>query len=104
MEKMTWYFLNIVLKYYTSETDPIISFSIARQSKALSKYYFICTFKRRNDSNTVTYRTSNSPIPDISFLSKAAKDACKGISTYWMYPSCEDSNGKNSSQAKVLSN
>lgn len=45
-----------------------------------------------NASYTVTYQAANTPIPDTSFLSKMAKDTCKGISTYWVYPSCEAPN------------
>lgn len=39
-------------------------------------------------NSTLTYRASNTPIPDTSFLSKTVRDACNGISTYWTYPEC----------------
>lgn len=56
--------------------------------------YFICAFKKRNDTYTVTYGVSDSAIPVTSFLSKTARDTCQGISTYWVYPSCETPKGK----------
>lgn len=90
-------------KHYTSEI--ILSNSLPRQSKVLhwaSAILCVHYFKKRNDSNTVTYRASNSPISDISFLSKAARDKCQGISTYWMYRSCETPICKNSSQANLF--
>ena len=39
----------------------------------------------------VSYVTAQSPIPDISFLNKQARDVCQGISVYWMYSKCDDS-------------
>lgn len=46
--------------------------------------------KEINKASTLTYVTSGSPISDISFLAKDARDLCKGISTYWLYPKCTD--------------
>jgi hypothetical protein len=44
---------------------------------------------KRNATYFVSYQAAETPIPDSSFLCKAAKDLCKGISTYWVYPRCE---------------
>jgi hypothetical protein len=54
-----------------------------------SKVSLPTNIKKQNVSYIPTYRASDTPIPDTSFLSKAAKDACQTISTYWVYPSCE---------------
>jgi len=35
-----------------------------------------------------TYKVSNTPISDRTFLPKKAQDMCKGISVYWAYRSC----------------
>lgn len=45
----------------------------------------------KNTTYSLTYQSAASTIPDTSFLCKAARDACKGISTYWVYPSCSGS-------------
>jgi len=50
--------------------------------------------KEVNKAATLTYVTSGSPISDTSFLAKAARDMCKGVSTYWLYPHCTDSSNK----------
>jgi uncharacterized protein YxeA len=42
------------------------------------------------DVVSLVYRVSDTPIADASFLSKTARDMCKGISVYWLYPSCSD--------------
>jgi hypothetical protein len=39
---------------------------------------------------SLMYRVSDTPIVDTSFLGKTARDACKGISVYWLYPYCSD--------------
>lgn len=39
---------------------------------------------------SLVYRASDTPIADTSFLGKTARDTCKGISVYWLYPSCSD--------------
>jgi len=64
----------------TMATDP---------SKVSAPSNIKATLKTQNATYTVKYSVSNSPIPDTSFLSKAAKDTCQGISAYWVYPSCE---------------
>lgn len=40
------------------------------------------------------YRAANTPIPDTSFLSKTSTELCRGVSTYWVYPSCDSPEGK----------
>lgn len=49
---------------------------------------------KSNNTNTVKYHASNTPVSDISFLTKTGRDACKGISTYWLYPTCQTSLAK----------
>jgi hypothetical protein len=39
---------------------------------------------------SLTYRASDTPISDTSFLGKTAKELCKGVSIYWLYPHCID--------------
>jgi len=46
-----------------------------------------------NQAESLTYIASDTPISDTSFLGKTAKDTCKGVSVYWLYPQCT---GKNS--------
>lgn len=40
------------------------------------------------DSVSVVYRVSDTPVTDTSFLGKTATATCKGISIYWLYPTC----------------
>lgn len=42
-----------------------------------------------NQSVTLKYQYTNTPVTDVSFLSAPAKDLCKGVSVYWLYPLCE---------------
>lgn len=42
------------------------------------------------ESSSLVYKTSGTPISDTSFLSKKARDMCKGVSVYWVYPQCLD--------------
>jgi hypothetical protein len=44
------------------------------------------------DSNGQTFVLSSTPVSDTSFLTKKAKDMCKGVSTYWAYRSCGGQN------------
>ena len=55
---------------------------------------------KQNATNTVTYQAANTPIQDSSFLCKAARDTCKGISTYWVYPKCLASNNPSDSSGR----
>lgn len=45
---------------------------------------------QENATDSLSYIVSNTPVTDSSFLSQKAKDACNGISVYWMYPKCDD--------------
>lgn len=49
--------------------------------------------KEPKEHSSLVYQTSGDPVTDISFLSKEARDMCKGVSTYWMYPSCNKDQG-----------
>jgi hypothetical protein len=44
------------------------------------------------DAVTMTYRSSDTPISDTSFLGKTARETCKGVSIYWLFPHCIDKN------------
>jgi hypothetical protein len=55
-----------------------------------------------NDAVSMTYRASDTPISDTSFLGKTAKETCKGVSIYWLYPHCIDKNsGKDTNVTEV---
>ncbi|ESO00821.1 hypothetical protein HELRODRAFT_175309 [Helobdella robusta] len=41
-----------------------------------------------SDFVSIVFKISGEPIGDISFMNKKAKEMCKGLSTYWMYPTC----------------
>jgi hypothetical protein len=43
---------------------------------------------KTNVTDTLYYDVSSTPISDASFLGKTAREMCKGISVYWMYPEC----------------
>jgi len=45
---------------------------------------------KKNVTERLSYDVSGTPISDASFLGKTAKELCKGISVYWLYPKCGD--------------
>lgn len=39
----------------------------------------------------MTYRTAEKPVSDLTFMCETAKNSCDGMSTYWLFPTCENS-------------
>lgn len=54
----------------------------------------------QNYTEELKYEVSGTPVADSSFLGKKARDACQGISVYWMYPKCD---GKDSTAVQKRS-
>jgi len=41
-----------------------------------------------NQTVSLEYRKTNTPVADTSFLHETAQKLCKGVSVYWLYPRC----------------
>lgn len=44
-----------------------------------------------NATYILKYLSASTPISDLTFLRQTARNACNGISTYWLFPICEGS-------------
>ena len=42
-----------------------------------------------NETERRFFQAADKPIPDISFLGKKVQAMCKGLKTYWLFPSDE---------------
>jgi hypothetical protein len=82
-----------VVKIESSEgTNCYISALNRTQAMDPSQIIGAASLSGSKEANGQAFLVSNTPVSDISFLTKKAKDICKGVSTYWAYRSCGGQN------------
>lgn len=76
----------------TSEFDNNCYVTALNRSNAMDPKSIVTPNTKPNlkASKGLTFVKSSTPITDSSFLCKAAREACEGVSVYWVYPQCSD--------------